>query len=1192
MKVIKFAILLALLLTGVTCSHSGLLWAQTSETGALTVTVKDPSGSVIPGATVTVNNGSGLTRAEKTDANGSYTFTLLPPGTYGVAISAPGFKVANVSAIAVDVSETHVVNQSLEVGTQAQSVTVNATTETVQTESSALGGVVDSHALTELPMPTRNYTSLLGESAGVVVSVTNASAFGRGDQFIFANGEDDSSNTYLIDGTQASSYASGTTGDYLGFYGSIAIPSPDSLQEFKVQTSNYDAGFGRTTGASVNIVTKSGSNDFHGTLFEFVRNNDFNANTFLNVETGTPRGELKQNQFGGTVGGPIIKDKLFFFFSYQGTRQINGVAYQGSSAIDLPAQLTDNRTAATLGAEFCPANNPVINTQTFTLTGAPNPPSDQVACDGSNINPVALALLNYKLPNGTFVIPSPQKILNAGLPTETGFSTFSDPATFNENQEMFNVDYVITPKQSLSLKYFYAISPAVASFFGSGLTAQSAEPPGGGNIASSGAQNFGAKLTSILSDTLVNEVHYSDSYIRAGLTPLWPVTGAAIGMTPAASFDPLTPDIELAAQGMTFGGILVDGNKSPATTYEWQDQLSWSHGRHSLRFGYDGDHVNWYICSCGKTRGQIEFQTFSDFLLGMNAAQNGTAATGLPLSNVFGSLAFEQQFSQPNLVRQNSDALFVQDDFKVNRRLTLNMGLRWEYAGWAYDDNPLGGTDADWNILQTVPIPPASGTYVGLTLASGYKGPLVPGLVRRQVNMLTNGHAPFDDFAPRFGFAWQPFSSSGRFVVRGGYGWFYQLVHGQQFLDSLDGEPPLAAPLVTFVTANQFASEATPFNPPVFPGSFTPFLRTPTSSISLTAINPNIVTPLSSSWSFNIQYAIKPSWQLEVGYVGSRSIHIFAGQDYDVPQLATATDPLNCGAPFGCVTTNTAGNAAERMPVLGFSPGGLSYGGNWGDSGYNSLQVTLRKSFSHGLQFQAAYTWDKCLSNLEGATFAGAGQGGDVNYDIGLQNLEAGKGECGFDRPQRLVVSYLYNIPNYHGAQGVAGKVLSGWGLSGLTTIQAGLPMAFTDARGGAVYGSVGNSGAQLCAGETVGDIMTHGSVESRLNDYFNASAFCVPPIVGAIGGVGGSTGYGNLRQNILLGPGQFNWDIGVVKNTVVGGIHENATLEFRAEFFNAFNHAQFSNPNTVVSSVSTFGVISSESVGPRIVQLALKYIF
>ena len=1177
-----FACLLAILVFS-----AATTWGQSATTGALTAVVKDPGGAVIVGANVSVDNGAGTTRAGQTGADGSFTFTLLPPGIYTLTTAAAGFQTLQQSKIVVDVTDTRVVTASLIVGAQEQKVTVNAGTETIQTESSTLGGLVSGDTIVSLPLATRNYTQILSLSPGVTVSATNASAFGRGDQFIFANGMDDSSNTYMIDGAQASSYPSGTTGDYLGFYGSIAIPSPDAIQEFKVQTSNYDAEYGRTTGASVNLVTKSGSNNWHGTAFEFFRNTVLDANTYFANATGQPRGVLNQNQFGGTVGGPVIKNKLFFFFSYEGIRQLNGVAYQGSSAINLPPQLTDTRTAAALGAAFCPANNPVANTQTFTLTGTPNPATDQVACDGSNISSVALALLNYKLPNGSYIIPSPQRILNQGTANEVGFSTYSDPASFNGNQEMMNVDYAIDAKNTLALKYFYDDSPATAQFFGSGLTAQSAEPPGGGNIAESGAQNFVANWTKIISDNMINQVRYSNSYIRAELRPLWPVTADSVGMTPAATFDPLTPDISIGNLGMTFGGILIDAVTSPSTTYEWSDQLSWNRGRHSLRFGYDGSHINWLVCSCGKARGQLTFQTFSDFLLGMSAAENG----GL-LSNVFVSVAFQQPFSNPNRIRENQTSLFAQDDFKVNSRLTLNLGVRWEYMGWPYDANTTGGTNAYWSLLQASAIPPASGTYQGFTVAKHFSGVVPDGVIRRDTNSLTATHAPLNNFAPRLGFAWQPLNSNNRFVVRGGAGIFYQLIHGQQFLDEFGGEPPISAPFVQAAVANSAATLAVPFNPATAPGTFANFLRTPTSSISLNAINPNITTPMSFSWNLNVQYAFAPSWLLQVGYVGSRSQDIETGQDFDIPQLATATNPINCGGPSGCITTNTAANAAARIPVLGFSPGGFVVGGNWGDSNYNSLQISLKKDYSYGLHLQASYTYDKCINNVEGATLAGAGLGGDVDYDIGLQDLRAGRSQCGFDRPQRLVLSYVYNLPDFHSDSGFSGRALSGWGVSGVTTIQKGLPIQFTDSTAGAVYGSVGTAGANLCPGETRGDIFTSGSTTSRLNNYFNASAFCAPPVVGVVNGVGGSNGYGNLGSNVVLGPGQFNWDIAVVKNTKINWKVENSNLEFRAEFFNAFNHPQWSNPSSNVANPGTFGVISSLSVGPRVMQFALKYSF
>jgi hypothetical protein len=1168
----SFIVLLVSAVIG-TCLCGAALWGQSGGTGALTVSVSDPSGGLIVGAKITISNGAAVSRTQATGANGSYTFTLLTPGVYQVSVSASGFQTVTVPGIAVDVTETKVFNQTLQLTSQTQQIAVKGTTENIQTETSALGGVVDRASLVSIPLATRNYTQILNLSPGVMTSVTDASAFGRGSQAIYVNGHDDASNSYLMDGVQVSSYSGSTTEDTAGsFYGSIPIPSPDSLQEFNVVTSMYDASIGRNPGASVNLVSKTGTNNWHGDLFEFFRNDVLDANTFFANLAGHPRGELKQNQYGGTLGGPIEKDKLFFFFSYQGTRQINGVASQGTSSVTLPAQLTNDRSLAALGAAFC-------HSPTFPAkTGVPNPASDQVACDGSNINPISFQLLNAKLPDGTYVIPSPQVILSNG----SGFSYYSIGAPFHEEQVSFNVDYVLSQKNTFSGRYFFAYAPNVNEF------TSSTQPPGAARKDINGNELFSGKVTSLLSSNLVNEARFSSYYIRSTRYSLFPVTATDFGVTPASATFPILPVISITSAGFGFGGGTTDNEFSPVQSYEWSDQLSWTHGKHTLRFGYDEQFNIMDTCSCGKTRGQLTFQTFSDFLLGMSGPQNGTT-----LSNIYTSNANVQLFSNPNLGRENNFSLYAQDDYKVSSRLTLNLGLRWEYDGTGYDDAADGGTNAIWSLIDTVPIPPASGTYVGFTVKKSFQGTVPAGVVRRKTNLLTYGHAPLDNFAPRFGFAWQPFSSSGKFVVRGGSGIYYKLIDGQHFLDTWDGEPPIAAPFTHTGASNSAADFAVPYTPAITLGTFNYFLRTPTSALSLVGVDPNLSTPITFNWSLDTQYAITPSLMFDLGYVGQRTYHTEATLAQDIPTLATATDPVNCGGPSGCITTNTSANAPQRVPVLGFGAGGFIETANVGFSTYNALQATLRKTFSNGLQFQAAYTWGKCLGDYLGTSTAASGEGGSIAYDPALQvDGRRFVGECGYDRPQRLVVSYLYTFPRFNSGQGLSGHALSGWSVAGITTAQSGNPITLTDTRAGQVYGSVGTGGANLCSGETLGDVFTHGSTVSRISDYFNASAFCAPPVVGQVNGIGGATGYGNLGMNPVLGPGQFNWDISIQKHTVVGGLREDADLEFRTDFFNAFNHPQFSNPASNAGSASTFGVITTTSVGPRIIQFALKYVF
>ena len=290
-----------------------LIEAQTAGTGALTATVTDPSGAAIAGATVTVSHAAtGLVRTQSTENNGSTTFTLLPPGDYAVSFSAVGFTKVDLPSVPVNVTETHVITQRLTVGSQQQEVTVEATVQAIQTENSTLGGVVGSKSIADLPLVTRNFTQIMSLSAGVNASVTNAAALGRGFVSFYTNGQNDISNSYQMDGVTVNNFGGGAASGGT-FFGEIATPSPDALQEFKVQTAQYDASYGRNSGASVSIVTRSGTNDVHGTLFEYFRNEDLNANDFFRNRSGLPTAILRQNQYGGTVGGRIIKDKLFYF---------------------------------------------------------------------------------------------------------------------------------------------------------------------------------------------------------------------------------------------------------------------------------------------------------------------------------------------------------------------------------------------------------------------------------------------------------------------------------------------------------------------------------------------------------------------------------------------------------------------------------------------------------------------------------------------------------------------------------------------------------------------------------------------------------------------------------------------------------------------------------------------------------------
>src|SRR5579862_3318026 len=368
------------------------LAAQSAGTRALTGTVVDPTGAVAPGVNVIlISRETNQTRTAITGGDGVYKFSLLPPGNYSVRFSAAGFKTSEVASVTVNVTETPVLDRTLEVGAQTEQVTVEATAELLQTASSTLGTTVGSQTVTALPLSSRNYTQILALSAGTNSGANNATAFGKGTQDMSVNGNDPGQNSFEMDGVNINNFANAGSANDSSLYTGIGVPSPDSIQEFKVQTSTYDASYGRNPGANVNVVTKSGTNQFHGTAFEFLRDTIFNANDFFynrnNPASATTKQILNQNQFGGAFGGPVKKDKFFIFGSYQGTRQKNGFSSQGlTTAFMAPVPAGDRTSAAfkaALGAANCPANHPGdFNYGTF---GGPN-----VACDGSNISPVML----------------------------------------------------------------------------------------------------------------------------------------------------------------------------------------------------------------------------------------------------------------------------------------------------------------------------------------------------------------------------------------------------------------------------------------------------------------------------------------------------------------------------------------------------------------------------------------------------------------------------------------------------------------------------------------------------------------------------------------------------------------------------------------------------------------------------------
>jgi hypothetical protein len=604
------------------------------------------------------------------------------------------------------------------------------------------------------------------------------------------------------------------------------------------------------------------------------------------------------------------------------------------------------------------------------------------------------------------------------------------------------------------------------------------------------------------------------------------------------------------------------------------------------------------------------YGTFADWTLGLPGCPAGSTTCSVANpgnTNGAGGNILECDYcvrSGPNgiihdYVEHNQDA-FVQDDWKVSSRLTFNLGVRWEYDG-SYSDKYGNLTNISVPLLQSAGVPPTGPTTSGAGLVGyvvpnnytqHYPAPPAGVTVSGNSDSITSG-PPKANFAPRFGFAWQP-SKDGKLVIRGGVGLFYDRVGGGTFVHAVEQGYPYAVTL-DYEGANTYSNQnpypSTPLG--IFASRYVDFAGCQpqcaagagvNSALDSPSLDTALHTPLTRQYNLNFQYEFARSWVLEGGYVGSSSINLLDQyHSVNVPLLASPSNPING------ITDNTVANAPLRVPYLGYIPSGVDETAFDGISNYNSLQVTLRKQFSHGLTMQASYTWSKDLSNIPAIVGL---TGANSNLPT---NLAQQYGPVAFSHPQRFVVNYSYELP-FGNPSGLLGVLAKGWNVSGVTTVQDGTPLTMTDVSGsGTVYdqGNYDNARAQMCPGATYGSILAGGSLTSHLGingepGMLNASAInCASPV--APYSSDGATLYGNSGVGVVLGPGNFNWDIALVKTT---HITERQTVIFRTEFFNTFNHPQFNNPTVAVDSPATFGQITTNSVNPRIIQFGLKYMF
>jgi len=1130
---------------------------QTPTTGQISGVILDPQGAGVGAAEIKVSSEAGLERSTSSGATGHYALPLLAPGAYRLEVEKVGFSKAIAENVIVRITETTNLDIRLKLAAQSASIEVKAAPPLVDTENAARGTVIEQDQIRQLPLPTRNFQQLLTLTPGTSGPVQNSSELGRGAAPIYVDGVRATSNSVIINGVDANSIGTGSLPN-------LAVPAADSLQEFIVQTSQYDASQGRVAGGIVAAVTKSGTNQFHGNLYEFLRNDALNANNFFLNAGGVPRPPYKRNQFGGTLGGPLSKDRLWLFISYQGTRETNGTSLTNSiGTAFVPADLSNDRSEQTLdnlakayGAPACAA--------------LPN-----LGCLVAS-NPTADTLLKATLANGNFIIPSaPHPIANPGTRVNTVAAPVVGISKYQEDQFNTNLDYQFSAKNRLSAKFFWADNPETQALFNLfGLTNPLPVPGFGANV------NFNDRLVSVtdthvISSSLLNDFRFGYSSISTASHPQEPFTAAQLGITtPLQKLFPGMPEISVF-NDFDLGASPFSDNFGIEKTYTVGDTLSWQKGRHNLKFGAEYKHHDINFTFNLYNRGQIFFlglsgDPFGDFL-------GAFAPTDIPLTSltVIGSGVNNRDN------RAQDWAGFVNDEWRLTDRLTLTLGLRYDFFG-SFTEAQGRYVGFDPTRVATVPLPappfPAGTVAVtgGFVQASNAETPL-PGVPEIQSSLVPPDRT---NFAPRLGFAWQPLASSNRFVVRGGYGIYYdrsnarllnnQLLNFPYFTLAQASGPPISFPFVAVPPPSAFPLSFN--NPAIFPFGAGPPALLPAAVVGGVAVIPatgiypdihDFRTPFIQQYSLGIQYEFARSWMLDLSYVGSVGRKEYRLVDFN-QQIGTTPPGLPGPLSYGL----------SSLAVQGFGVHAVESSGN---SNYNSLQAGVTKQFSHGLQFLAAYTYGHSLDDYSGDPTGTS----DITVVPGNQVDLKNHASSDFDRRHRLVFSGIYDLPTfYKGDSAFARQAANGWELATIFVVQSGTPFSvLTNATAFVQARADFNPATPNC------DPRIGGSVQSKLNEYFNVACFVPATALGDFGDTG---------RNIIQGPNQKNVDISIIK---FFPITERFKLEFRTELFNAFNQVSFLNPgffNSLGNNLAStdVGKITATSTGPRVIQFALKLNF
>lgn len=1160
-----------------TVAFTASSYAQTF-TGAVSGTARDSSGAALPAVQLTlINVGTGEKRTESTNADGGYVFPSVPPGRYRLEAEHQNFKKLVRTGVVVEVGQTSVIDLALAVGEVVETVEVSEATPLIQPATSSLGQVVDNRKILELPLVGRNTLGLVALTAGTVPMGNFGGIPARGNAyqqgFFSTSGSQVLTTEALIDGVPVNGAV---------FVAPAYVPVVDAVQEFKVQTSNVPAEFGRTGGGVVNVVTKSGGNQLHGSVYEFLRNDHLDANDFFNA--GRPKPHNPFNQFGASAGGPITipgiysgRNRSFWFFNYEGLRESRGQTQL--MTIPTPAQLQgDFSETYSSQRQIIPIYNP------FTTRSDPsNPgkfirdPFDANACQGISFpatcpgNKIPATLIDAVALKMRAFWPAPNRPPSSVSGTNNYIASGNAPNV--QDQFSVRVDHSFWEKHKISSRFSYNNnSRGGIDFFHNG--AGFFNPGGGGVTVVFPAHQASLAYTYFQNPTTLWEFRYG--FVRFVLQKTPALTGldlTTIGFPP--QFNQQTYFHALPAfQPSGFRGLALataDLIQRFDNTHTFQGSMTKVLSKHTLKVGADFRFIPISELQPSAPQGSFDFNArFTSGKPDGTDQNSGSSIASFLLGVPSGG---STDFNPPVSISYTYFGGYVQDDFRVHPKLTLNLGLRYEMETARNERyNRLSWFDPNVAspIAQQVGIPGLRG---GLEFAG------VGGNPRRQKD--TN----WKNFGPRFGFAYR---FAPKMVLRGAYGIFYPPSTGTDTGRLLGSEGFFAS--TTFVSSRDGGNtpEDRLSNP--FPNGLT---QPPGSSQGLSSLlGQNIETAIrtdrsayTQTWNLNVQRELPSNFLFDIAYVGNRGvklpINIQANQlpdQYLSLGSALNTQVPNPFKPFvstGLLSNPTVAQGWLLRPFPQFDNVDLR-AIDAGSSIYHAMQLKVERRYSQGFSFLAAYTVSKTIgvdSSRLSISFANPGFQ-DNN------NLHAERSLSNFDVPQRFVLSYNWELPFgpgrhfLHDASGFLGRIVGGWEINGVTTAQRGLPLSLS------CSSNTTNSFGGGCRPNTSGkSARLSGSIEGRLNRYFDTSVFSPPP----------PFTFGNVSRTLpdVRAPGLLNFDFSTNKNT---HISEQVNIQFRAEFFNLLNHPNFGAPGTTLNP-TTFGVISSDA-GPRTIQFGLKILF